>query len=59
MATVNLHPSSTVSGNQDWTVAGGGIAHSNLADSNDSTGVYAIAQNKYCVPNCKVRFSET
>ena len=49
MATVNLHPNGTVSADQDWTIVGGGTAHANLADSNDSTGVYATAQNKYCV----------
>jgi hypothetical protein len=49
MATVNLHPSGTVSGDQDWTVQGGGTAHANLADSNDATGVRTSVQNDYCV----------
>ena len=49
MATVNLHPSGTVSGNQNWTVQGGGTAHGNLFDTDDTTGVRAAAQNRYCV----------
>ena len=49
MATVNLHPSSTVSGNQQWTVQGGGTAHANLADTSDTTGVTEAAQNRFCV----------
>ena len=49
MATVNLHPSSTVSSNQQWTIQGGGTAHANLADTSDSTGVTEDDQNRYCV----------
>ena len=49
MAIVNLYPSATVSGNQNWTIQGGSDAHSNLADTSDSTGVRAYQINKYCV----------
>ena len=53
MATVNLHPSGTVTGDQQWTLvvggSGGGTAHLNLADSNDTTGVYTSSQIQYCV----------
>ena len=49
MATVNLHPSSTVSGNQEWTIQDGGTAHGELSDSSDDTGIEISAQNEYCV----------
>ena len=49
MATVNLRPFSIVSGNQQWTVQGGGTANGNLFDSNDFTGVYEGSQSRYCV----------
>ena len=49
MATVNLHPTGEVSGNQQWTVQGGGTSFGNLADSSDTTGVREDAQSRYCV----------
>ena len=47
MATINLHPSSTVS--NDWGTQGGGDAHSELADSNDSTAIQTQIQNSICI----------
>ena len=45
MATVNLHPSSTVTNN--WTIFGGsGTVHGNLADSDDKTGIRDNAINQ-------------
>ena len=49
MATVNLLPSSDVSGNQNFDLVGGTDGYENLADGNDTRGVQASAQNKYCV----------
>ena len=50
MATVNLHPSGTVSGNQNWTINNGGsTAHAVLADSDDTTYIKTAAQSQYCV----------
>tara|TARA_Y100000310_G_scaffold130980_1_gene130203 strand:+ start:108 stop:674 length:567 start_codon:yes stop_codon:yes gene_type:complete len=49
MATVNLHPNGIVTGNQQWTIQGGGTAEGNLADSDDTTGVRQAAQSRYCV----------
>ena len=44
MATVNLHPSSTVS--NDWTIVGGsGTVHENLADSSDTSLIRTQDQN--------------
>ena len=44
MATVNLHPSSTVS--NDWTIVGGsGTVHQNLADSADASLIRTQDQN--------------
>ena len=47
MATVNLHPSSTVSNN--FTINGGGTAHGSLADSDDNTAIRTQDQNKECI----------
>ena len=48
MATVNLHPSSTVS--NDWTISGGaGTVHENLADSDDSSLIRDNAINAISV----------
>ena len=47
MATVNLNPSSTVS--SDWTTQGGGDAHAELADTNDSTAIQTQDQNDVCI----------
>ena len=45
MATVNLHPSSTVT--NDWTISGGaGTVHENLADSDDSSLIRDNAINQ-------------
>ena len=52
MATVNLHPNGIVTGNQQWTIQGGGgasTAEGNLSDSSDTTGLYEAAQSRYCV----------
>ena len=49
MATVNLHPSSTVSGNQNWDIVGGTTAHSVLSGSNDSRYIKDSDQNQHCV----------
>ena len=52
MATVNLHPNGIVTGNQQWTIQGGGgaaTADGNLSDSSDTTGVSQAAQSRYCV----------
>ena len=52
MATVNLHPNGVIAGNQQWTIVGGGgfgSANGNLADSDDTTGVYEPDQSNYCV----------
>ena len=48
MATVNLHPSSTVS--NDWTISGGsGTVHENLADSSDTSLIRTQDQNDYAI----------
>ena len=48
MATVNLHPASTVS--NDWTIFGGsGTVHQNLADSSDTSYIYTADQNDYAI----------
>ena len=48
MATVNLHPSSTVS--NDWTIVGGsGTVHENLADSSDTSLIRTQDQNDYAI----------
>ena len=48
MATVNLHPSSTVS--NDWTISGGaGTVHENLADSTDSSVIRTQDQDDYAI----------
>ena len=49
MATVNLLPSSDVSGNQNFDLVGGTAAYANLEDGGDTRGVEASDQNKYCV----------
>jgi hypothetical protein len=49
MATVNLLPSSDVSGNQNFDLVGGTAAYANLEDGGDTRGVQASDQNKYCV----------
>ena len=47
MATVNLLPSSDVSGNQNFDLVGGTDAYANLEDGGDTRGVEASLQNKY------------
>ena len=48
MATVNLHPSSTVS--NDWTISGGaGTVHENLADSSDTSLIRTQDQDDYAI----------
>ena len=48
MATVNLHPSSTVS--NDWTISGGaGTVHENLADSSDTSLIRNQDQDDYAI----------
>ena len=48
MATVNLHPSSTVS--NDWTIVGGsGTVHENLADSSDTSLIRTQDQNDVAI----------
>jgi hypothetical protein len=50
MATVNLHPSGTVSGDQQWTIDNGGsTAHAVLADSDDASFVLQADQSRFCV----------
>jgi len=49
MPTVNLLPSSDLSGNQNFDLVGGSAAYSNLAGGTDARGVQASLQNKYCV----------
>jgi hypothetical protein len=48
MATVNLHPSSTVS--NQWTINGGdGTVHGVLSDSNDASSIRDNAQNQTAI----------
>ena len=50
MATVNLHPSSTVSGNQNWGIDNGGsTADAVLSDTDDASFVKDGNQNQHCV----------
>jgi hypothetical protein len=49
MATVNLHPSGTVTSNQNWTLTGGTSAHGILSDSDDVSYIRDGNQNQYCV----------
>jgi len=50
MATVNLHPSSTLI--NDWDLAGSadtGTAHGNLSDSNDNSVLRENDQTRHCI----------
>ena len=48
MATVNLHPSSTVS--NQWTITGGdGTVHGVLSDTDDSSAIRDNAQNQTAI----------
>ena len=46
MATVNLHPGSSVVSGSNWDIIGGGTLHSSLADSDDATLIRNDTQNE-------------
>ena len=48
MATINLTPDADIESN-GWTLSSGSDVHPLLADSDDTTGAYATAVDKYCI----------